>query len=435
MSVYTMKIKKPKAPSKRKEKELADLLAVVPVLRKHKKSSTVEKAIRQLREKRKQTNFTIELSRDMFSYSPEADKFEALDVNASGMTVNFLTERKINKTITVENKAKTRGTTQALLKKMKDELVEKIKEKRSKNKEVDNKFTFSEGVTVPKSLDGLVYKDENTFIKLLHRRVRTSMRKARKPATQDNYVGVEIEFAANKDVEEICDIFFEAGLGKFINVKQDTSIKVSRDCPFQIEMNVIAKESEIFGVIEKLCAILNAQVKIYLDTSCGLHIHLDMRNKEHKKAYSNLVLSQHFLYAMNPGYRLTGKYSIPVKSKKIEDNDSHYDGISGSSYHKYKTIELRMHSGTTNATKINSWIKLLLQIVDAPKMEGVVTSPTLLRGQIGLTEELTTYLVNRIAKFSKQHSKIKAEAYPFLPKVDVVEGTADLNQEELSEAG
>jgi hypothetical protein len=237
----------------------------------------------------------------------------------------------------------------------------------------------------------------------MQRKLRNEMRKPKKPTTDANYIGVEIELASKVDRDFLCDKLFEAGVAKYIHIKDDGSIRRDNDYPNTHEICVLAKEVEITEVINKICKVLNEQCGVRVDKSCGLHVHVDMRNRKVEKAFANLVKMQHFLYAMLPANRRNSNYSYPVKGHEWRVLPERYHGINNMAYSKYSTLEARMHSGTTDATKINNWIKFLVAIVEAAPLTSVPMSMESAKTALHLNDDLAKYIESRIAKFAEQH--------------------------------
>ena len=371
---------------KKNELLLRDLLAVLPTFKKnnHKLEVEIHKDIKRLRNGRRQKHFTLEVSRKFPSY------------NAEGKIVN---EIKVSKLL-------TKGLNKVnALKELKSSIITQIQDIRKKQKPPIEDFDFHEGVKV-KKLE-MCYLEPNTFVKLAHRRVRTKMQSAKQPSGTDRYIGVEIELSAKENREQVCDALFEAGVGKYIHVKHDGSITVSTEYPHEHEITVLVKESEYRDIINKICKCLNEVLHCKVDKSCGLHVHLDMRHRDPAIPYSNLVTMQNYLYAMCPANRKNSKYSIPMKSKTWKISSNHYDGISSNAYQKYKTIELRMHGGTIQAKKINSWIALLTGIVNAPLITSTPKTIKEAGSLLNLSSDVVTYVEGRIAKFADQHKKLK----------------------------
>jgi hypothetical protein len=184
-------------------------------------------------------------------------------------------------------------------------------------------------------------------------------------------------------------------------------------------MNILVKQSEYLEVVSKICSVMNNECEVKVNKSCGLHVHIDMRNRDVNKSFHNLVTMQQFLYAMLPADRRSSRYSFPVKGTTIKDRER-YHGINAEAYKKYKTLELRMHSGTTQGKKINNWITLLLSMCDAPKTAIVPVSVADLQRCIDVDKTIVSYVTSRIAKFATQHKTTvpKAEEPGTMPDIE-----------------
>jgi hypothetical protein len=161
-----------------------------------------------------------------------------------------------------------------------------------------------------------------------------------------------------------------------------------------------------------------------------------MRGRDPKLCFNNLVLSQQWLYAMLPAQRRNSRYSIPIKGPEWRDRpDSRYYGVNAEAYHVHKTIELRMHCGTTNAHKINNWIKLGIAICDAPAFKSAPTTVAAFKAAARLSDPVLEYVKGRIAKFADQHKKNvpSAEQPGTMPDLERVDAVADTTAAEDSE--
>jgi Putative amidoligase enzyme len=377
------------------EKELSDLLTTLPILKRHKLDAEIGKKVRQLRNGRKSKAFTLELTR----------KYHG-------------------KTLAAKASVEKVGDKLAIIRKLKDDIKIQIQKQRKETREmivdtegnlvpIVEQCTIYDNVIVPKQ--DATYLNEGSFYKAMMRKIRKSMNKNKSPEQKDLYIGVEIELAAKQDREAFCDRLFDAGLGKYLAVKDDGSIgseghtnvksRLKDKFPFAHEICVLVKQSEFEAVMKKLCDCLSKNLEVAVDKTCGLHVHLDMRTRQVEKCFNNLVLSQQFLYAMLPAQRRTSSYSIPVKGAQYRKLGSRYHGINQQAYDKYKTLELRMHCGTTNEAKIVNWTKLLIAIVEAPALTKAYTKFDEFATAINLDPSIKKYVEGRISKFADQHAK------------------------------
>lgn len=408
--LYNLKTIREEVPMKKAQKSeetLRDLLTIMPTLRKHQLDIEIHSQIKKLRAGRTQKSFTLELSRK----APITDDKIVSTHNDMGMLVSrtvteniFRASAPLSRKILDDNGGKVK-----LLRSLKTDILDKVRAARKSNRHPIEEFTFREGVKVKKLAE--VYLDFGTFQKLADKRVRLHMTKAKLPQTQDKHIGVEIEFACKQDNNFVCDMLFEAGVGRNVQVKRDGSIVVDGDYPHQVEVTILAKQTEIYDVIKKICDVLNTKLNVRIDKSCGLHVHVDMRTRDHIKSFYNLVRMQKFLYSMVPAKRKASRrengYSQVVESPEWSVPGDHYYGINSEAWNKYKTLEIRMHCGTSQTRKINNWISLLVGIVDAPKLTSAIPDTIKdMQDTLGLSDGHIKYVESRLAKFASQHKKV-----------------------------
>lgn len=394
---------------KKSESMLKDLLTVIPTLKKHNLEGEILTQVRKLRSGRKTKKYTLELSRN----------FNGTEIKVSAPLPKTSDKIKI-------------------MRDLKAEIRRQIQEARRQQRPPIEQYTFRQGVVVSKLAE--VYLEPGSFVKVMNRKIRQDMIRGKKPTTGDNYIGVEMELASKLTREQLCDKLFDAGLGKYVCVKDDGSIgsgtNLRTDHPHPHEICILVRQSEYVEIITKICKVLNEQCQVKVDKTCGLHVHLDMRNRDVKKSFHNLVNMQQFLYAMLPKARRDSRYSYPVKGSEYRILDSRYHGINTQAYDKYGTLEARMHCGTTQGNKIVNWVSLLIAIVDSPKAAYAPTTVEEMQTMIGINNELLDYIKSRVAKFASQHegAKYTSEQPGTMPDIKLpAHAPIDTNVEEQSE--
>jgi hypothetical protein len=236
------------------------------------------------------------------------------------------------------------------------------------------------------------------------------------PKTKDNssYVGIEIEcILPFKDAKLALSILLaEQNLTNKVRIGTDESITGLRINDLPLEIRILDKQSQIYSTVFKVCTILR-KLKAKVNKSCGLHVHLDMRQRsfiEKEKIYNNFLKSQNLLFSLVKKERLRNKYCkkihkkvyIKAKTKYIHDgrqyvlidipastikplftnmlvNDDRRFGINVRSLYEHNTIEIRIHHGTLSFKEISNWIRILLKIA---KKDNIVNE--LPKGKTGL---------------------------------------------------
>ncbi len=458
--VKTIKEETPLKEKKKLEEMLHGLLKVLPELKKYGMDGEVQTKVRTLRSGRQQKHYTLELSRDISIFDglepktkttkyhfPKRGKelgvepyFEVEEVIeqkptskeikvSAALTKEEITEDGKKKRVPV-NKTK-------VLADLKKQIITQVQDLRKKQKVQYEQYTFNYPLTVPR-LGEYVNVEPRTITKLLDKKYRHNIVRAKHPGDEfpidknTRYFGIELEFATKEDREAVSNTLHENNLSKYIHIHNDGSIGRGTDLlkthPHAHEISILVKEPQMEEIVTRLCDVLNTKLNTRVDKTCGLHVHVDMRTRDVAKSFANLITMQHFLFAMVPANRKTGTYSVPVQDKvfapqNIEGRDAHYDGVSQQAYTKHKTIEARMHCGTTQAKKIIHWANLLKLIADAPAIVGSPTSLKSVQEFLGLNDGLLEYCESRIAKFAAQHKK--ASQPKWMTAIDAVMSKPD----------
>jgi hypothetical protein len=226
------------------------------------------------------------------------------------------------------------------------------------------------------------------------------------PQTSDNHIGIELEICTKLDSGKLAVLFTGQNLQDHVTIKDDGSLRAKKG-HFAYEVTVLMKEDEYKSVVERLCVILNSPVvDAYVNETCGYHLHLDMRSRDVKASYRKLYKAQKFLIETQPPCRLETTFVNKNEHSDFESQKragGRYWVINPEAYSKFKTLEIRSHSGTTDRLKIVSWIELCLGIVNGTDSETAAPFVKLstLQERAQLTDELIDYLKQRMEKFKK----------------------------------
>lgn len=212
------------------------------------------------------------------------------------------------------------------------------------------------------------------------------------------------------------------GLAKRITIKDDGSLRANDDdvehnhadcegdcscCNGECECSgsaygreivVTFKEGDI-ETLNKVCCQLN-QVGATVNKTCGLHVHFDMRHLnlgQVKTLAKRVALTVPALRLMLPVSRQNNQYcATPINAIR---KGNRYSFVNLLSYPKHGTLEIRGHSGTTDATKILNWIAIINKIM-ATKSQGLlVESVEGLIKTFDFSPDLASYIRVRAEKF------------------------------------
>lgn len=153
--------------------------------------------------------------------------------------------------------------------------------------------------------------------------------------------------------------------------------------------------------LKRLTSYLN-KTKAKVNTTCGLHVHLDTRHlgeKERIAAAKALARAMNVMRLCVAPSRLKSTYCKPGM---CTSDRYHEVNASGSK----STLEIRLHHGTTDFDKITMWAVALRCVLDNYKR---VKNPTTLKElalQAKFPKEVRKYLHGRIVHFQGKDNKV-----------------------------
>lgn len=263
-----------------------------------------------------------------------------------------------------------------------------------------------------------------------------------------NMLGIEIECYSKLSRVEIYAAIKLLNL-KISNIKlgTDASIHTNSDDMRGYEFRVLTNIND-FSNLKQLCILLDA-IGAKVNVTCGLHVHLDLRQFKAmpwgmvRRFKSALPL----LNSMLPMGRRTDFYSASdVSHIRIEnsyserqkgapkyryESNSRYAKINTLAYEKFKTLEIRMHSGTTNFDKITQWCRVLHSIAKSKALKLPNTSNAqFYAAKLGWDYSLLNYVTERQQKFEKQSFEDAALTYRYKNagyNRELIESNIDIN--------
>ncbi len=227
--------------------------------------------------------------------------------------------------------------------------------------------------------------------------------KSKVPSSSRKHVGIEIEclIPANKDATLI-KLLNEKKLQWNINVGSDGSV---RDDSFIMDFNerfigkeirILAEEKDAPKIINEVCTVLKV-VGAKVNKTCGLHVHIDLRNRDFKMVYENLFQFQSVMFKMQPKSRHKNQYCKKLTKKNREGNIGRHYSINKNAYTEHRTAEVRLHEGTIDAKDIRMWVYFLIHIAN---MEKTLTSSIRKIDKIEMPIKLKEYINARIKRFA-----------------------------------
>lgn len=199
-----------------------------------------------------------------------------------------------------------------------------------------------------------------------------TLRKNKKPAAKarSNYVGIELEFISSEPSLKLMERIVAAKLTNYITVTYDHSIEQDDYGGYETEIKILAREAIVFQVLKKFLKLIPEGS--YVNKSCGLHVHLDMRNRDKDMAYKCLYQALPYLTNLVEDSRLDNDFCRLNHDNELSTfeeslNEDRYQAINPHAYDKYKTLEVRLKESTLNFREASSWVRDLIDIVNDKK--------------------------------------------------------------------
>lgn len=195
------------------------------------------------------------------------------------------------------------------------------------------------------------------------------LHKCPSPVGIEAYTGLELEMTLHDGVrDDVCRLLLQAGLGGYVGVTDDCSIK-KEGALGSCELRVLATMEHLPRVVRKIFEVLKP-LDPGVNSSCGFHVHLDCRSRDPEVVWENLHAFQDLLLRAQPRSRIMPdegggfcKRSDKIPLDKAINSDR-YRALNATALPAHGTIEVRAHTGTVNPAKIIAWATLLNEIAD-----------------------------------------------------------------------
>lgn len=190
----------------------------------------------------------------------------------------------------------------------------------------------------------------------------------------------------------------------YITVKGDGSIKPNHTGEVGAEIVVSFKVGED-QIVRDVCAYLRD--KAYVNATCGTHVHFDFRHKSKAQASEIGIKFGKCVPALKtilPRVRRNSEYC----ARHDVSSENRYSFVNLTAYDKYKTLEIRGHSGTLVATKILNWIKIC-DIIMAKSFNQDFADINEVARFFEFDEVLTAYVNKRYNEFNKDTKRDNIE--------------------------
>ena len=280
--------------------------------------------------------------------------------------------------------------------------VAEIRSQRKASNEPTVKVCFGKGV---KKVGG-TFVNAGELLEAYQLSLHEQLNDIKKPTDPTaTYVGIEVEFIYTGDDKALRDQLIKNKLYKNVRIEGDGSLRACHNSNYSTaELQIIAKTTEVESVMNRLQKVMNNPlIDGYANRSCGTHVHLDMRHRDHVLAFKNLVRIQDILRGCQPIGRLKNTHCKPNKSDQFNAENNRYLVVNPNAYSKHSTIEVRIHEGTVDAQSIINWVKFLDCIVsttqEIPVNKFKTTKELVSATSIQIPLDSMNYVDSRIERF------------------------------------
>jgi hypothetical protein len=222
----------------------------------------------------------------------------------------------------------------------------------------------------------------------------------------------ELIFKSKKDCEDFALLARQNGMAKLVTIKVDGSLRVEKENEQANEV-VLSYRAGDEKIVQDFCQLLRGRA--YVNKTCGTHVHFDFRHVgiEEANLYGKrLERCVPALRLLLPNARRNSEYCKEDINNYANaaggGGHDRYAFINMFSYAKYKTIEIRGHSGTINADKILNWIKLC-EIIMATELN--FTGNPDHRNKVSKIEDLIVQYADQLDAGMVQYIKNRYETF------------------------
>jgi hypothetical protein len=241
---------------------------------------------------------------------------------------------------------------------------------------------------------------------------------------QHRSIEFELIFKTDATVKDFANDVRCAKFSRAVTIKNDGSLRRNEDDKVGVCKEVVVSyRSGNENVVREICRLLRGRA--YVNKSCGTHVHFDMRHVNESAASiagNRLARCVPALRTLLPRSRRTSQYCETIINY-TDSGNSRYAFVNMAAWKKYKTIEVRGHSGTINADKILGWIELCDKIMStdnnflkSANNTKEVTNITDLIEQYSLDKRMADYIKSRYDRFN-----VPAEVEEGEEKIEPVE--------------
>jgi hypothetical protein len=209
------------------------------------------------------------------------------------------------------------------------------------------------------------------------------------PKSGIQYIGIEIECYSKMNRISLQKLFFKYDLEEYAMIGNDSSIhpNVDEEHYNTFELRLLIPQTELNMILKKFGRVFRI-ARLKVNSTCGLHVHIDMRQRDVEKSFQKFLNFQDALFAIVEKDRWNNIFCVLTTD---EDRDDHHQAVNYSAYDEHETIEIRIHHGCVDTEQIFKWVSLLINVVDGKNVPQARSKKDVLKWK-GLSKKLRGYV-------------------------------------------
>ena len=213
-----------------------------------------------------------------------------------------------------------------------------------------------------------------------------------KPLTPETF---KYERAVGIEIECIKQASRDVSLPLWVKSSGDGSIRTHGQTE-GIEYKLLLKRSELEMRLNRFCAMISDHK---VNTSCGLHVHIDCRGRTADDVRAVAKRMTAWLIALKEFVPESRRNNTDYAALSFSETNR-YRAVNFVAFSKYKTLEIRLHSGTVDYTKIIAWVRLCELLFVLPTKPKAGAQGVAALSQLPLPEYERSYWLKRHAQLN-----------------------------------
>lgn len=243
-------------------------------------------------------------------------------------------------------------------------------------------------------IEFISFNRDKEVSKILHKHIKSMKWDLGSDGSIDPHLGLPSTFAC-----EVCDYGISSDFNRMTGEPETKCV-----CPQDYELRLLLEESKIEVAMKELKTAFDL-IKPWVNETCGLHVHVDSRNRDPRVLFSNLVGCQELFFKMQNKMRSNNDYCMKNEIDDFQgqiENGERYSAINALSYEDQSTIEVRLHEGCVDPALISAWLQVLKVVANKNATSfSKISDIKGFKKSFEITKKDESYMKKQIKKYAK----------------------------------